>query len=138
MTRPDVEPADPASATRSVILLVDDDAQALQVTGAMLRDCGYAVLVAQSALEAVLSAQRLGRIDLVVTDFDLGSNLGTDLAALLQIVQPLVKVLILSSSCQPEAGDEALPNDRQFHFLRKPFTKGELIHRIDNLIAKTA
>jgi DNA-binding NtrC family response regulator len=141
MTMPDLEPsnlepAEAASATQAVILLVDNNAQVLQETAALLRDCGYAVLVAQSALEAaIVAAQRSGRIDLVLTDFDLGSNLGTDLAALLQIVQPSVRVLITSSSCQPDVGDTPLTSDRQFHFLRKPFTRDQLIGRIGNLIA---
>jgi len=139
MTTPNLEAPVAASATPPVILLVDDDAQVLNATGALLQESGYAVLVAQSALEAaIVSAQCSRRIALVLTDFDLGNNLGTDLAALLQIVQPSVKVLIISSSCQPDVGDAPLTSERQFHFLRKPFTKDQLIGRIGHLIAGTS
>ena len=80
-----------------MILLVDDDLDVLQMTGGFLRDFGYTVLEAHSAFEgALVSAHCQGRIDLLLTDLDLGSNLGTDFASLLLVMKPSLKVLVVS------------------------------------------
>lgn len=135
MTTFDAALADAPSPARTVILLADDDGDVLQVTAALLRDCGYAVLLAQNALEAALvSAQCPGPIDLLLTDFDLGSNLGTDLATLFQIVRPAVKVLITSGS-ELDGGNTLVMKDRRFSFLRKPYTRDQLVRRINEVMA---
>src|SRR5579871_5122143 len=98
-TTSDAALADAPFFPRHVILVADDNVNVLHVTAAVLRDCGYAVLLAQNALEAALvSARCAGQIDLLLTDFNLGTNLGTDLAVLFQIVHPAIKVLIISGS----------------------------------------
>jgi two-component system cell cycle sensor histidine kinase/response regulator CckA len=134
MTAPDAELAGPPSPAGPIILLADDDPDVLQATAQLLRDCGYAVLSAQSALEAAMvSAQCPGPIDLLLTDFDLGSNLGTELVSLLQIVRPSLRVLITSG--HPDLGGTLVVKDRQFTCLQKPFTKDQLVTRIAEVMA---
>ena len=125
-----------STAAPAVILLVDDDLDVLQLTGGFLRDFGYTVLEAQSAFEgALVSAQCQGRIDLLLTDLDLGSNLGTDLASLLLVMKPSLKVLVVS-------GQNGLENtlsvgNQQFPCLGKPFTRRELQQRITEVLGRS-
>jgi len=132
MALPNQLPAIPAT-----ILVVDDDIDVLRMTGTFLRDFGYTVLEAQSAFEAALaSAEFRGQIDLLLTDLDLGSNLGTDLAVLLGITKPSLKVLVISGRAGLGLNDTLTVRDQRFPCLGKPFTRAQLQQRITEVLGR--
>jgi CheY-like chemotaxis protein len=121
-------PAPPAT-----ILVVDDDVEILRMVAGFLKDFGYAVQEAQSAIEAALVLSQLrGRIDMLITDLDLGTDLGTELAAQLVIAKPSLKVLVISGRVGP--GETLTFEDHRFPCLRKPFTRTDLQKRIQDVL----
>ncbi|MEW6745976.1 MAG: response regulator [Planctomycetota bacterium] len=79
------------------ILLCEDDDSIRQVTELFLRGSGYDVLSAGSGSAALaLSAEREGRIDLLVTDVIMPDLNGRELAARLTSKRPEMKTLYIS------------------------------------------
>lgn len=116
---------------------MDDDVDVLRMIGSFLRDFGYNVLEAQSAFEAALaSAEFQGRIDLLLTDLNLGSNLGTDLATLLGITKPSIKVLVITGRAGFEHNDTLAVRGQHFPCLGKPFTRAQLQERITKVLGQ--
>ena len=107
------------------ILLVETRAERRIALAMILRAHGYAVLEAASSDEARQACQaRSGPIQLLLTDFELGGDLGPHLAECLLAISPEMQVLFLLSS----------PPDRLSHaailpgcaFLPKPFSPDTL------------
>jgi CheY-like chemotaxis protein len=120
-------------ASPSTILVVDDDVEILRMVAGFLGDFGYAVWEAQSPIEALLVLSQLqGRIDMLLTDLDLGTGLGTELAAQLVVAKPSLKVLVVSGSVV--TGDTLTFEDHRFPCLRKPFTRTQLQKRIQDVL----
>ncbi len=83
------------------LLLVEDEAVIAMMEAAMLRDNGYAVLVAASGAEAVALASEDLTIDLVLMDIDLGRGMdGTDAAREI-LARRNIPVVFLSSHTEP-------------------------------------
>ena len=121
-------PAPPAT-----ILVVDDDVEILRMVAGFLKDLGFAVQEAQSPFEALLILSQLqGRIDMLLTDLDLGTALGTELAAQLLVAKPSLKVLVVSG--RVGLGDTLSFENHRFPCLRKPFTRTELQKRIQDVL----
>lgn len=79
------------------ILLVEDDPQLRQLTSAILAHCGYRVLVAGSADEALdLCKANHREVELLVTDVVMPGMNGRQLAEQVARVSPQVKVLYIS------------------------------------------
>jgi PAS domain S-box-containing protein len=90
--RPAVEPGGDET-----ILLVEDQAAALDVLSEMLRDLGYRVLTASQGREALeVAARSPGAIDLLLTDVVMPEMSGRELADRLQEVRPGMAVLYMS------------------------------------------
>ena len=100
------------------ILVVDDDRSVLQVLTRVLAD--YDVTVARDGFEALAAAQRLNRLDLLITDYLMPSMIGDELIARVRQQQPHLPVLIVTGH-----GDilnrEAEPWWTASAYLRKPF-----------------
>ena len=117
----------PAGGTET-ILLVEDQDEVRQFTSTVLREYGYVVLQASGGEEA-LAACGAQRVDLLLTDVVMPKMSGTDLAAQVRSLQPLVKVLFMSGysvdvlSWRADATDGAA-------FIQKPFAREELAAKV--------
>ena len=111
------------------VLIVDDEHSLRVATHRILASQGFNVLHAATASEAlrVFTEQR-GAIDLVVADIFLTDQRGSELAARLREMHPNVKFLFVSGD--PTAS--ALINNAPF--LAKPFSKQQLIDRVDAVL----
>lgn len=121
-----------ASPGPEVVLLVEDDPEALRVTSYFLRELGYRTLEASGTMEAVelARAHRAG-IDLLVTDVAMPVMNGIELAQRIRAELPALPVIFL-------AGVVPAPVTqlRGTRFLRKPFSKAQLAALIRSTLGR--
>jgi two-component system cell cycle sensor histidine kinase/response regulator CckA len=126
-----VRPATPGTET---ILLVEDVPGLRQVTRRMLESAGYTVLVAASGEEAMLALDRHTEpVHLVITDVVMPGMSGRTLAERLSQTRQPMKVLYMSGYTDDVVVrhgvlDEGVP------FVSKPFTGGELIRKVREVL----
>jgi CheY-like chemotaxis protein len=112
------------------VLVVDDDEDVRAVTAAALENCGFTVLEASSATQALRLLDEPRPIDVVVTDVVMPGASGFHVVRGAEQRRPGIKVLVTSAY---SAGlvDSQLPPDR---FLSKPFRVRELQHKVSDLL----
>jgi PAS domain S-box-containing protein len=139
--RPGTEsaPAEPAApAGRETVLLAEDEGSVRRLACAFLKAGGYQVLEAGHAAEALeLMERRAGRIDLLVTDVVMPQMTGPQLAKHFRVRRPEGKVLFVSGYLDPRAVAGAELAEGQ-PFLRKPFTRRELLAKVRHVLDGTA
>lgn len=119
----------------ATILAVDDDPVTLTLVERTLGASGYRVWTATNAAEARRLLQELaGAVDLLLTDISMPGGLGTDLARQIGSTQRWVRVLFMSGYSREELQDQGLDVPEP-HLLRKPFSPGQLLSRIDEALA---
>ncbi len=112
------------------ILVLEDEAELLNVVRLMLEDLGYRVLPATDAEQALSLAEHEGRVDLMLSDIVLaGTRRGPDVARTLRTTQPGLPVLYMSGFPATEADDGDLPG-AVGPILTKPFTRAVLGRRV--------
>lgn len=114
------------------VLVVDDNAEMLELLGKMVESLGYVVSTASDARSALTLAQDpLLPLDLLITDINMPGMSGIELARHFRAVRPETRVLFASASgghpLAAEIGSGA-------YFLAKPFTRADLIERISNAL----
>jgi two-component system, cell cycle sensor histidine kinase and response regulator CckA len=121
------------------ILLVDDEADVLATAREMLEGQGYEILDALNAEEAVrVAAAHHGPIDLLLTDVVMPGASGQDLALLLGLQRPDLRVLYMSSFA-------IIKGQRQFAeaenglelgapIILKPFTPERLMEKVHEVL----
>jgi PAS domain S-box-containing protein len=111
-------PAAPGSAVaRGTILVVEDNSEVADVTGALLEQIGYRVLRALNAAEALRLLQSGNRIDLVFSDIVMPNGMnGIHLAQEVSEHHPQIGVLLTTGY-----SDVAAAAETRFPILRKPF-----------------
>jgi len=122
------------------ILLVDDKADILAMAREMLEGQGFEILDALNAEEAVrVAVSHTGPIDLLLTDVVMPGASGQDLAQMLGLQRPDLRVLFMSSFAivkgrsqfeEAEAGVEL-----NAPILLKPFTEERLIEKVHEVLA---
>jgi two-component system, response regulator FlrC len=100
------------------ILLVDDDPDATRLYRAILASDGHDVVVLDSGIDAVETAER-ERFDLVITDFNMPGIKGDVTVSLLRMRVPELPVVILTSEPSPAVEKRARAAGAAA-FLRKP------------------
>ena len=102
---------------KRTVLVVDDDANVLDVIAAMLEDLGCNVVSATSALEALSMLSSNENISILITDINMPGMDGHELAERAVRIRPSLKVLQLSGR---ERRRDAFP------MIRKPFLEDDL------------
>jgi PAS domain S-box-containing protein len=126
----DVHLPEPANVSgREVLggtaLLVDDEADLLDVADAYLADLGYTVIRAGNGAEALEALERAGEIDLMVTDIIMPGNMnGIELAKKVRELRPGIKV-IYTSGFPAEALTERSGALEGGPLLHKPYQRAE-------------
>ena len=106
------------------ILLVDDNAEVRGTVAAMLRDLGHVVSEVGSASEALdLLQGETGQFDLLLTDYAMPRQSGTDLVRMARLEQPELPAMIITGYAD-ELEISGRPAD--VGLLMKPFTLPEL------------
>jgi CheY-like chemotaxis protein len=102
----------------SLVLIVDDDEDVLQVMADVLETLGYRVLTARTAREAVEELRRNSQVSVLLTDIRMPDVAGEGLAGIAATWRPDIRVVFTSGFGKPRGDSE---------FLRKPFRAADLI-----------
>jgi len=100
-----------------VVLVVDDDADVLDVVTSMLQELGCEVVSAQSGAQALEKLAQNERISILITDINMPGMDGHELAERARRARPGLRILQLSGR-EPRRG--GLP------MIRKPFSLEDL------------
>lgn len=104
-----------------MVLLVDDDGIALQLTSTMLSMLGFTVVRAMDGLEAVEVFRRhRDEIRLVLSDVVMPRMNGWETLTALRQIAPGIPVILASGCSENQVMDNACP-ERPQNFLAKPF-----------------
>ncbi|MDA0337471.1 MAG: response regulator [bacterium] len=119
------------SATRSNLLIIDDEEIVREPTRRLLERSGYGVRVAANGptgLEILTGGHP--PIDLVLLDLSMPSMSGHEVLAELRRLRPDIKVIIITGYATLD--DEVHGADG---ILQKPFTVVDLLQRINKVLA---
>jgi DNA-binding NtrC family response regulator len=89
---------EPSSTPR--ILLVDDEIQQLWLRAQVMQLLGFPVLTADNPSDAIfiMAEETIDRIDLVILDYEMPGMNGCDLADLLKVMRPELKIILYSGA----------------------------------------
>ncbi len=115
------------------ILVVDDEPSSRELLDIILNEDGYQTETVSGGRDAL---ERLAarRFDIVVTDLQMPGMDGLELTQQIRERHPLCEVLILTAFGSQERAHEA--GRLQADYLRKPFDKVDLLHRIARMVEK--
>jgi signal transduction histidine kinase/ActR/RegA family two-component response regulator len=118
----------------ALILLVDDDNAVREVTAAMLRELGYAIIEAGSGGAALDLLEREPNIDLVLVDFAMPGMSGAEVARQTRARRPGLPILFVTGF----ADRSALAGVGEAHIIGKPFVVDELADKVRAALAGAA
>jgi two-component system cell cycle sensor histidine kinase/response regulator CckA len=117
------------------ILLVEDEERVRVLVQTILRRYGYEVIAAQGSGEALLLAeQRIGSIDVLLTDMVMPHMNGRVLAERIRAMHPAVKVVYMSGYTDDTVVRHGLL-DSTTAFLQKPITPEILARKVREVLA---
>ncbi|MGZ5911480.1 MAG: response regulator [Reyranella sp.] len=117
------------------ILVVEDEILVRTVIAAYLRDCGFDVVEAGSADEAVRVLEAGVRIDIVFSDINMPGSLdGFGLAQWLRQERPGLKIILTSGAAQ--GVKDASDPGAHVPILAKPYDYAELARQLRALLSK--
>jgi PAS domain S-box-containing protein len=120
------------------ILIVDDEMAITEITGEMLAELGYQVLIAHSGPEALeIYRAKQGQIDLVILDMIMPGMGGGETFDLLIAMNPDVRV-ILSSGYSIDGQARVIMERGVQSFLQKPFRINDLSQKVRDVLGKAA
>jgi CheY-like chemotaxis protein len=122
-------------ALQETVLVVDDEVLVRMVIGAYLRDCGYRVIEAASADEAmlVIEQDKEGVVSVVLTDVEMpGERDGFALAQWIRQRRPGCEVILAGTPAR--AADAAGDLCEQGPMLSKPYEPQVVLDRIRRLL----
>jgi len=126
---------EPVPAPPPVVLVVEDDVLVRNIVAAYQRECGFDVIEASSADEAIRVLQADVKVDIVFSDVNMpGSMDGFGLAQWVRRERPWLRVILTSGAARTakEAGDLC----EQGPILAKPYDHAELERNIRALLAR--
>jgi CheY-like chemotaxis protein len=115
------------------VLVVEDESMVRMPIAEYLRDCGYNVLEAADASEAIATMRAEGPVSLVFSDIRMPGKMdGFGLAEWFQSHHPSVPVLLTSGY----NGGRNLPVDRisRTRFIEKPYSQTQVARQIAALL----
>jgi len=129
-------PAEDDSSQRSgVILIVDDEAELVEIAVAYLTARGYTVLTAHDAKEALRVIEQHGAVDAMVTDIVMGGGMdGMELAQVVRRLSPRTRVVYSSGFPADALSERSLPLAGSL-VLQKPYRLAELGDSLDHALA---
>jgi two-component system, cell cycle sensor histidine kinase and response regulator CckA len=123
----------PPRGTETVLLVEDEDG-VRELTRNVLAGCGYEVLAAATADEAVeLAAGHQGAIDLLLTDVVMPGRGGRSVADRVTELHPRTRVMFMSGYTDDAVVRHGVLREGM-NFLQKPFSPLVLAHRVRDVL----
>jgi len=117
-----------------LVLVIDDESTVRETARAMLKSCGYDVLVPDGPLDALeVFAARHSEISVVLLDVIMPKLSGREVFERLHAIDPNVRVLLASGYTQDERVDDLLAMGIR-EFIQKPFTFESLAMAISRVM----
>jgi two-component system cell cycle sensor histidine kinase/response regulator CckA len=115
------------------ILLIQENPSSLIALAMVLRSQGWTVLETENQTQAIQAClENNGAINLLLTDFELRTDYGPEVAKRLLELSPEMRVIfVLNSPLERLLDTESLPGD--YVFLSKPFHADTLINALEIL-----
>ena len=127
-----------ATASRGIVLVVDDEASLRRVLAEMLRDQGFQASEAANGLEAVAFVQEhRSDVALVLMDMTMPKMNGEEAFRAIQSLEPRLPVILCSGYNEQEAVQRFLGKGLA-GFLQKPFGQGALENAVRAALATSA
>jgi PAS domain S-box-containing protein len=118
------------------VLVVEDQADLLNLTKTFLEECGYNVLTSTDPVDAeVLSESYSGEIHLLLTDVIMPKMSGKELSEKISVRRPGVKTLYMSGYSSDRFG-EGTNGGNPIDFIQKPFDLTELALKIREVLSQ--
>jgi CheY-like chemotaxis protein len=121
------------NAVPTVLMVVDDEPQVLDVERHILEGAGYQVLQATSPLDAIARLAEGPELDLLIADMDMPELGGDEMVRRIRATRPNLKVLFVTGHA-----DLLLETPRRWEgeaFLEKPFTEEGLREAVSLLLS---
>ena len=130
---PRPEPTPPSQGTGHLLLL-DDDADVVEMTAGLLQDMGYTVHPCTDSREAVVVLlNRRKHIDLIVSDYSMPQLTGMQLARILKD-NGLKTPVILITGLSEEITEEGMKENGVVCCITKPFSSAQLVTAIQAIL----
>ncbi|MBI3726540.1 response regulator [bacterium] len=123
--------------TKARVLIAEDEPGIRTILVRLLESDGYAAAAfpdGQAALSHLVSG---GNYDLVITDINMPLLSGEELLREIKARLPSVPVVIITAVPDPDTIEECFKNDA-YRFLRKPFTRDQLLTVVKAALAEAA
>ena len=115
------------------VLVVEDEMMVRMPIAEYLRDCGYTVLEAADASEAIATIKAEGPVNLVFSDIRMPGKMdGFDLAEWFQLHYPSVPILLTSG--YNGGRDLRLDPVSRTRFIEKPYSQTQVARQIAALL----
>jgi two-component system cell cycle sensor histidine kinase/response regulator CckA len=122
-------------AVPTVLMVVDDEPQVLDVERHILEGAGYQVLHSTSALDAIARLAEGPPLDLLIADLDMPELGGDEMVRRIRATRPNLKVLFVTGHA-----DLLMETPRRWEgeaFLEKPFTEEGLREAVSLLLSRS-
>lgn len=117
-----------------IILLVEDDANVRELTGEILKNNGYKVIVAGNGSEALQEINDVQEdIDLLITDVIMPGMNGRDLAQRLKRVFPELETIYISGYTDETISRHGIL-EKGIPFIQKPFKREEFLKLVRKVL----
>ena len=116
---------------RQILLVVDDESSILDLIKSFLEN-NYDIIITNDAIDAI-KRSRDHKIDLLIADINMPAMSGKELSTKIRKMNHRVKVLYISGNISDSVIDKA-DVDSDFDYIEKPFTRKELIEKVENLL----
>ncbi len=125
----------PAEKSPPTVLVVDDDVLIRMSVCDFLRDCGFKVIEAGNAAEAIAVLNAIPDIDVLFSDIQMpGDKTGFDLAHWTRLNYPATKIILTSGVAKMADAAHDLCQNGGPTFLAKPYYLPDLEERIQALL----
>lgn len=130
-----VRTADTAPA-RETVLLVDDNSEIRNAIRHMLQRQGYDVMEVAQPEEALRLCEHHPGIRILLSDFNMPSMTGRELAERAKRLRPELRVIIMSGYADEELDMSSL-GESELVFLQKPFTPDRLLRMVRGMFGRS-
>jgi signal transduction histidine kinase/ActR/RegA family two-component response regulator len=122
-----------SASSGKTVLVVEDEKDVRELACEFLKAAGYSVLTAADGIEALETAERLGKfIHVVLTDIVMPNMRGPDLAKRIKALLPHVKIVYMTGYLDQNYEKDGLLQEACF--VQKPFSRHSVVSKVSEAL----